>query len=138
MEALAAEYRPKGVRFLIVAADDEGRLRQFADSASVRVPMAYTGGQLALYRIFDRSARFAPFLSAIGLPSFLVLNDRGTVVERKAGVLPEDLDAEGLGRLKQRGLIPPDYRQTPGQAFAQLRAALDSLLTEPQRARPQV
>lgn len=84
LEALRQEYEPLGVNVLVIADDaDPVELQAFMDSARVQLRVAYADGTIT--RTFDRTATF-PWMSKLGLPSFLIVSGEGEVLHKAPGL----------------------------------------------------
>ena len=106
VQQLYADYHNRGVHVLIVADDEEARIRTFADSARLDVPIAVADGRA--YLLGDPSARMS-LTATMGLPSVLVTDTQGRVVLRTLGVAQHGSPVNGA-------------------PFRAIRAALDSML----------
>ena len=86
IEALAAEYQPKGVRVLILADDDPADLHDYFTAHKVRAEVAQAAG--GLKPVFDFSSTATETESyrvAFALPLWLVVDAQGKVASRHGG-----------------------------------------------------
>jgi hypothetical protein len=88
LERLRAKYEPHGVPVVIVAHEgDAKRMRRFADSAGVRMPIALANGG---EHVLADPAAWTRLTAKSSFPKFLVVDANGRVAYRTIGVAPHD------------------------------------------------
>lgn len=103
LRELFEAYQPRGVRFLILAADESlDRLTQFVDSTRLDIPVAHSP-DLRAFDFSDQAPDTDEYRVLFALPSFLVIDARGTVVARSGGMLADSVLVDALESLAADG-----------------------------------